>query len=1535
MKLLLFFVICVSSIFLNAQTFTADRDKFVKELTRSFGIGEANVIRDFLPKFEKFVKTVIPQDHFQRMVQTSNKIVDRKLRSYPDLFYYLNAVYLISEKKVEHQNYMVWHELLDDYLEKNNTNYAKEYLESMANFFERGALYTATNFEWVTYGGRFVFKRGNNGLEIHLTDVNLKCRTQLRGERAVDSMVLVATSGIYDLDKIKWKGRGGRVTWEKVGLNKNETFAELRGYEIAMRTTQYRCDTVLLKTPYFKEPIMGNLVDRTWNISRDVDRKFPQFNSFNRKLFIPAIVENIDYTGGFMLQGANFVGVGTNTEKARIEYKKDNQLVYRLLTSEVNIDDQQVTINNGQLYFKLGEKDSLTHELVRYIYRRQQGLTEFIRDRVGLAVAPFVSSYHQLDIYVDRILWTKESNELIFKWHEGSSEEQRFAKFESRNYFNGQLYDMLGGNVSLHPLVSLHRYVEKNGEYNLTEGQTATALGGLVEQVKSLMLDLAGGGFIAYDLEQKTVRVLPKTEQFVKAKANKIDYDNIIFESDLRPMKLDQYSAEEIQADARLKRLQEKYEKDNKANRNIKEFGKLNLNTLDLTINACRYVPISDVRNTQVFPKDRMVIVQKNRNFIFSGWVNVGKMELLVNSAIFDYGQFEIQVGYSDRAFLSITPLKPEDGKKSITSQSYISGIKGDIKIDHPTNRSGAKAKTYGSYPKLITKTSTRVYYNDKTIQKGAYDSTRFYFEIDPFELDSLVNFNEKAMRLSGVMITGGIFPIFKQDLKIMPDYSFGFSMDAPKEGFAFYGSESKYKNKILLSNNGLQGTGTIEYVTTVAESIGLLTFMPDSTIGIAKFVTHPREVGVQMPDVSADEAFITYVPKNDVLKARSTRKPMNFFQEEAKFVGTVFVKSDGFRGSGKFNMPTAQLASNNYTATRWQILADTSNFNLRNTTNEADESTIAFASENVKCKVDFSTRKGEFISNKGSSLIQFPVNQYVCRMDKFNWVMDVDELELEKNPEATADITIDTELGLSNSNFFSTHPKQDSLDFLSLKARFDFKQKTIYCYNVDYIDVADARIYPVDKEVVIRKKAVMDPLDDATIVANYITKYHTFKKVSVNIYGKRSYVGSGEYEYVDVEGNSTNFYMKNITLDKTYQTIAEGQIPKSANFKLSPHFDFYGKFSIRAAYQTINFEGVTRVIHNCEAFSRNWMNFSGNIDPKKVMIPIEAKMKSEEGNLITSGIAWNVNTDKGNSRLYPVFLSELISNDDQNLITPTGFLVFNEEAKEYRISSAEKLENRNTPGTYLALHTPSCSLNGDGIINLGISTPGVDISTIGTISYDPNSRQTSMNVSMKFNMLFEKSVLEKVAEKMAGMPNLPSISLDNIKQNTTLEQALTTWSDTKAADKLLSDYGLRKSLRKMPAEYEATMLLTGIRLYSIDSIPQFSGLSSASKDACVVSFYREAVMKMVPLELAFYKNEKGVDHFGIYITIPAFQNYFFHYQLNKRDGKLLFVTSDQDARDKINALKADKRKSKNFEYEVSTNAALYQTFRQLLNKKL
>ena len=60
--------------------------------------------------------------------------------------------------------------------------------------------------------------------------------------------------------------------------------------------------------------------------------------------------------------------------------------------------------------------------------------------------------------------------------------------------------------------------------------------------------------------------------------------------------------------------------------------------------------------------------------------------------------------------------------------------------------------------------------------------------------------------------LSAGILPEIDMPLKIMNDYSLGFIVNAPENGYNFYGNNAKYNNKIALSNNGLQGSGTINF---------------------------------------------------------------------------------------------------------------------------------------------------------------------------------------------------------------------------------------------------------------------------------------------------------------------------------------------------------------------------------------------------------------------------------------------------------------------------------------------------------------------------------------------------------------------------------------------------------------------------------------------------------------------------------------------------------------------------------------------------
>src|SRR5690606_19836417 len=142
-----------------------------------------------------------------------------------------------------------------------------------------------------------------------------------------------------------------------------------------------------------------------------------------------------------------------------------------------------------------------------------------------------------------------------------------------------------------------------------------------------------------------------------------------------------------------------------------------------------------------------------------------------------------------------------------------------------------------------------------------------------------------------------------------------------------------------------------------------------------------------------------------------------------------------------------------------------------------------------------------------------------------------------------------------------------------------------------------DARVIPDIGKVIIRKKALMDPLEKSGIIANTVTKYHNIYNANVNIYGKRSYTGTGYIDYVDELGNKQQIFLEKISVDTTMQTIASGTISSTDGFTLSPYFEYRGAVGLAAKYQHLTFTGATRISHECEYMERNWIAFAAEID--------------------------------------------------------------------------------------------------------------------------------------------------------------------------------------------------------------------------------------------------------------------------------------------------------------------------------------------------
>jgi hypothetical protein len=127
----------------------------------------------------------------------------------------------------------------------------------------------------------------------------------------------------------------------------------------------------------------------------------------------------------------------------------------------------------------------------------------------------------------------------------------------------------------------------------------------------------------------------------------------------------------------------------------------------------------------------------------------------------------------------------------------------------------------------------------------------------------------------------------------------------------------------------------------------------------------------------------------------------------------------------------------------------------------------------------------------------------------------------------------------------------------------------------------------------------------------------------------------------------------------------------------------------------------------------------------------------------------------------------------------------------------------------------------------------------------------------------------------------------------------------------------------------ESSVIISGLRLQSIGKEHESRGLISSTNEASLVSLYGQPVMKTLPIQAGFYKTPTG-DRFGINIDVPGGKMYFFNYEVRKKAGKLLIYSSDKDFEEQISSIKPEKRKSKNFEYDVTGNPTYLSTFKRL-----
>ena len=325
------------------------------------------------------------------------------------------------------------------------------------------------------------------------------------------------------------------------------------------------------------------------------------------------------------------------------------------------------------------------------------------------------------------------------------------------------------------------------------------------------------------------------------------------------------------------------------------------------------------------------------------------------------------------------------------------------------------------------------------------------------------------------------------------------FITQTPAEGYPNYQGKGTYTGTIDLSNKGLLGQGTLNYLGAVVNSEDLV-FKPKQLTGSAeKFdLEEDRDSEVEVPQVRGFDVTIDWRPYKDSMYVRSKEAPFELFKEDNHTLkGMLILTPGGLKARGLFDWDKASMSSKLFSFGAFSASADTTNLKIKAFNADA----LALSTENLNGVVDFDKQLGQFKANAEFLTTTLPYNQYETSFNEFDWDMKEETVTFKVKPG---------QLG----SFLSIHPDQDSLRFQGETALYDLKTNLLQIGGVPYIVTSDAFVYTETGDVEIQPGAVMTELTNAKIVADTINQYHVINRANVKILGRKEYRANGFYEY-------------------------------------------------------------------------------------------------------------------------------------------------------------------------------------------------------------------------------------------------------------------------------------------------------------------------------------------------------------------------------------------------------------------------------------
>jgi hypothetical protein len=1344
----------------SIREFTSDTGRYVSELTQFTG---TFLQSSEVPDFERFIGVYdsLSYEHQLEIIDLSNLMLNRKCRPHPHFIKFQRILMeFFTEGKTSH-GYDEWLEGFKLLLQGDDAmiRAIDQWLSVSLSLLEENIFFSTNTITWKLASPSFQFQTEER-MVVRFDHVTIACYS------GRDYIQIKDASGYIDPLDLKWIGSHGMVSWERAGMPESEMNAILGSYQINLKTTGYTADSVKLYYPALFEGIaLGKLEDKVSLIQDLSSIVFPKFISYKSSYRIDNFIPGIHYSGGLSIEGANLVGSAVGGDPAVLEIYDGDTLRIKAEADRVSMNGRFIRSPHAAISIYFG-KDSIFHPdlVLSFDVAKEQFRLNKSEDFKSLG--PYSNSYHSIDMNFDELYWNRGESIMKLQALQGTSVGR--ATFESNTYFDYGFYMDLQGMDYEHPLAQLYTYSKMLGGNTFALPNYANYVGYSSYQVRHLLMNLAKYGFVYYDDTKDLITVRQKTFDYITASMRQRDYDVIRFISRLE-------GASNAQLD---------------------------LYSKDLTISGIPVIFLSDSQNVRLIPNENTIVMKRNRSFLFDGVVDAGLFQFSGKNFFFDYDDFKIDMQKIDSLKISILTNKYNQYGEPILEriENAMENMTGQLLIDDPLNKSGLAS--YPQYPTFTSLEGSYIYFDNQNIQGGVYDRNEFYFQIDPFSIDSLDNFSPEAISPDGTFISAGILPPLRLEMTLRDDNSLGFYMEAPEEGIGLYGGLGTFYNDIEMSSGGLRGYGSFDYLSSSSWS-DLFLMHPDSMMArTRRFLVREQHGETEFPYVENNATDLKLFSEKNVLEVSRVDETFKVFNDSIFHGGDLALAPSGLTGDGAMGFPDARIESNLFHYGSRTLRADSAGVKLK----DASLEDYPFLTSDVNAFIDLDQRRGEFSANGDATLIEFPYNLYETRLDQLTWYMDEDEVALSQNkylPENDVDIGIDS-LKINGPTYTSTHPQMDSLSFVSTEARYNYRTRKLHAYDVPFIEIADAYIFPYERYVDIGYRASMSLLENAKVLANQENRQYQIYEASIAVKGAKDYSGSGYYDYLDAFGNSYQLYFDRIWVDTSLLTLARGEVEAEDPFMLSPYFDFQGDVQLHANASNLSFDGGTRLVHDCN-IGKSWLRFTSIIDPADIRIPVPEQMQNTALNKIFAGSL----ITRDSTHIYSTFLSGRKDYFDANITTASGELSYDPELESYIIAQPEKLEYPDWPGNYLRLDTRQCQVYGEGRINLNLDYGLVKIVSTGNATHSLPEEEFKTRLILGLDFHFSEDALKIMGAEIDSLPNLEPVDLTDPFYRLAMKDLL----GSELANTLEKQLGLTGTYEEIPDQWKHTIFFSDLPL--------------------------------------------------------------------------------------------------------------------------